>query len=311
MAIDGGSDRGADQMTDWMNETDLVHGQSWRVQLKMERVLYEGRSRFQNAVVFDNRFYGRVLALDGIVQTTEADEFFYHEALVHTPLFAHGRVRRVLIIGGGDGGALEEVLKHPGIESVTLVEIDQMVIDLAKRYLTKICGRAFEDPRLKLVIGDGVDFVTNCRDSFDVILIDSTDPTGIAQDNSDGDILAGPGLVLFGAAFYGACKALLEPGGLLVTQNAVPFVETAVLAIPVKNLRVHFAQVACYRATVPSFYGGEMVFNWASDDRDLGRVPLETLKARFREAGIETRYYTPEVHLGAFALPPYLAELMA
>ncbi len=298
-------------MADWMNETDLVHGQSWRVKLKMERVLYQGRSPFQNAVVFDNRFYGRVLALDGIVQTTEADEFFYHEALVHTPLFAHGRVRRVLIIGGGDGGALEEVLKHPGIESVTLVELDQLVIDLAKRYLTKICGRAFEDPRLKLVIGDGVGFVADCRDSFDAILIDSTDPTGIDPENSDGGAPAGPGLMLFGAAFYGACKDRLEPGGLLVTQNAVPFVETAALTTPVRNLRAHFAQVACYRATVPSFYGGEMVFTLASDDDGLGRVPRETLEARFREAGIQTRYYTPEVHLGAFALPPYLAELMA
>ena len=296
-------------MTDWMNETDPVHGQSWRVQLKMERVLYQGKSAFQNAVVFDNRLYGRVLALDGIVQTTEADEFFYHEALVHAPLFAHGRVRRVLIIGGGDGGALEEVLKHPGIESVTLVEIDPLVIDLAKRYLAKICGRAFEDPRLKLVIGDGVDFVADCRDGFDVILIDSTDPTGIGQDGGDGP--ASPGLVLFGAAFYGACKALLEPGGLLVTQNAVPFADAAALTTPVRNLRVHFAQVACYRATVPSFYGGEMVFTLASDDDGLGRVPRETLETRFQKAGIETRCYTPEVHLGAFALPPYLAALMA
>jgi spermidine synthase len=296
-------------MADWMEEVDLVHGRSWRVQLKMERVLYQGRSRFQTAVVFDNRLYGRVLALDGIVQTTEADEFFYHEALVHTPLFAHGRVRRVLIIGGGDGGALEEVLKHPGIESVTLVEIDQLVIDLAKRYLAKICGRAFEDPRLELVIGDGVGFVAESRERFDLILIDSTDPAGIGQDS--GAAPAGPGLVLFGAAFYGACKALLEPGGLLVTQNAVPFVEAAGLTIPVRNLRAHFDRVACYRATVPSFYGGEMVFTLASDDAGLGQVPRETLEARVGAAGIETRYYTPQVHLGAFALPPYLAALMA
>lgn len=292
-------------MAEWTEEVDRVHGESWRVQLKMESVLFQRRSELQSVVVFENRLYGRVLALDGIVQTTEKDEFFYHEALVHVPIFAHGAVRRVLIVGGGDGGALEEVLKHAGVEVVTLVEIDRAVIDLSKRFFGKICGKAFEDPRLDLVIADGVDYVARCQDSYDLILIDSTDPLGL-----DNDAPQGLGAALFGGEFYGACRARLAPGGLLVTQNAVPFVEAGGLTVPIRNLRGHFADVACYRATVPSFYGGEMVFAWASDEPAHRRVPLETLEARFRAAGLKTGYYTPEIHIGSFALPPYLAALI-
>ena len=292
-------------MADWMEEIDLVYGESWRVQLKMDRILFQSRGEHQNLVIFENRLYGRVLALDGIVQTTEKDEFFYHEALVHVPMLAHGAVRRTLIVGGGDGGALEELLKYPSIERVTLVELDTTVIETAKEYLRAICGAAFEDPRLELVIADGVAFVAGCEARYDLILIDSTDPVGIG-----GDDPKGPGALLFGAEFYGACKRCLAPGGLLVTQNAVPFVEPDGLGVPLRNLRAHFADVTCYRATVPSFYGGEMAFSWASDDPSLRQVPLETLRARFAEAGLETRSYTPEAHQAAFALPPYLREMM-
>jgi spermidine synthase len=273
--------------------------------MKMDRILHQGKSEFQSIAVFENALYGRVLALDNVVQTTERDEFFYHEMAVQVPMLAHGRVRRALIVGGGDGGALEEMLKHPALEAVTMAEIDGQVVEVAKQHLRSICGSAFEDPRTKLVIADGADYLRDCTERFDFILIDSTDPTGFA-----GGAPEGPGAVLFSAEFYARCKGCMNPGAVLVTQNAVPFADRAGLAVPMNNLRGQFADVACYRVAVPSFYGGEMVFSWGSDDPALSRAPLEPLQQRCQAAGLDTRYYTPETHVGAFALPGYLKEII-
>ena len=292
-------------MTKWMEEIDSVNGGAWRVRLQMDHILFEGRSAFQNIAVFENRAFGRVLALDGIVQTTEKDEFFYHEMAVHVPVLAHGKVRKVLIIGGGDGGALEETLKHPSVEAVTMVEIDEQVISVSKTHLKAICGEAFADPRLDLVIADGVDYLAKSPGGYDFILVDSTDPLDL-----EGDQPAGPAAALFGEDFYRTCKARLAAGGVLVSQNAIPFIDQSGLSVPMRNLRSAFTDVACYRVAVPSFYGGEMTFAWASDEPALRQVPLDALNARLRRVGIETRYYTPEIHIGAFALPGYLAELV-
>ncbi len=292
-------------MTKWMEEIDPVHGGAWQVRLQMDRILFEGRSEYQSIAVFENRAFGHVLALDGIVQTTEKDEFFYHEMAVHVPILAHGRVRKALIIGGGDGGALEETLKHRAVEAVTMVEIDQQVIEVSKAHLQSICGAAFADPRLELVVADGVDYLTKSAGGYDLILIDSTDPIGL-----DSDQPQGPAVELFSETFYRTCKRRLAEGGILVSQNAIPFIDQSGLSIPLRNLRAAFADVTCYRVAVPSFYGGEMTFAWASDDPALRRVSLDALSARFAQTGIETRYYTPEIHLGAFALPSYLAELI-
>ena len=292
-------------MTRWMEEIDTTCGGAWRVQLRMDRILFEGQSAFQSIKVFENPVFGRVLALDGIVQTTEKDEFFYHEMAVHVPVLAHGKVEKVLIIGGGDGGALEETLKHTTVEAVTMVEIDQQVIEASKAHLRVICGEAFADPRLDLVVADGVDFLAKSPGGYDLILVDSTDPIGL-----DSDQPVGPGAVLFSQDFYRTCRARLAEGGVLVSQNAIPFFEQAGLSIPMRNLRAVFADVACYRVAVPSFYGGEMAFAWASDNPALRHVSLDALDARFQRLGIETRYYTPEIHIGAFALPGYLAELL-
>ncbi len=292
-------------MTNWSEEIDVAHGGVWRLQLLMERVLFEGRSDFQRILVFENRLFGRVLSLDGIIQMAERDEFFYHEMAIQVPMLAHGAVKRALIIGGGDGGALEEMLKHPGLESVTMVEIDAMVVELAKQHLRATCKDAFEDPRTNLIIADGVQYLAESAERFDFILIDSTDPIGFA-----GDAPQGPGAVLFSEAFYRSCKACMNPGAVLVTQNAVPFVEEAGLSLPIMNLRRIFAAVDCYRVAVPSFFGGDMVFVQASDDPGLRAVPFETLAARTRQAALETRYYTPEIHRGAFDLPGYLVKLI-
>ncbi len=263
--------------------------------LGVSRPIYAGKTEFQTVEVFENAVLGRVLALDGIVQTTERDEFVYHEMLVHPAMFAHGAARRVLIIGGGDGGAIEELLKHP-VERVTMVEIDAQVIELCRAHLPSICGDAFDDPRLDLVIGDGVKFVAETEQRFDVVYVDSTEPVG-------------PGAVLFEAPFYADCRRCLAPGGILVTQNAVPFLQSDVTRNAVKRLTPLFADVALYLAAVPSFIGGFMAYAWASDDREVRQTPVETLAARLAETGIAMRYYTPDIHRAAFTLPPYVTEL--
>lgn len=281
-------------MSDWHEE--LLHP-DLRIGLKADRILYDSKTEHQRIILFENTSFGKVLALDTIVQTTEKDEFIYHEMLAHVPILAHGAVRRVLIIGGGDGGMLEEVLKHRTVETATLVEIDPGVITFSQQYLREICGQAFEDPRADLVIADGFEFVAECADKYDLIIVDSTDPVG-------------PGEILFTGEFYRRCKAALNPGGVLVTQNGVPFLQAAELSGTIGFLRDLFTDVGCYLATVPSYVGGPMAFGWASDDPALRAIGVEKLDVRFSSAKLDTRYYTPQVHKAAFALPPYISDLL-
>ena len=264
---------------------------------KISRLLHEERTEYQHILLFENAVMGRVLALDGVVQTTEKDEFCYHEMIVHVPILAHGKARRVLIIGGGDGGAAEEVFKHRSVESATLVEIDRTVIELSKRYLGAISGQAFEDPRLDLVIADGCQFVAESDARFDVIIVDAPDPIG-------------PGAALFSIEFYRGCKRCLAPGGVLVTQNGVPFIQVTELRASMTALASLFADARSYVTHVPAYVGGPMALGWASDKTKLWRTPLETLARRFENSAIDTRYYTPAVHQASFALPRYVQELV-
>ncbi len=283
-------------MTQWTEEVDPVRG-DFRVQLRVERVLFEQQTEHQHILLIENETYGRVLLFDGIAQVAENDQFIYHEMLTHVPVLAHGAVRSALVIGGGDGGALEELFKHGGIERVDLVEIDGTVVEMAKTHLRAVCGTAFEDPRLRLTIGDGVEFVADSTDTYDLILIDSNDPTAEAN-------------VLYSEPFYRHCAARLAPGGVLVSQNALPFFNRDWLRKPIARLRKIFADVGCYQVAVPSFYGGFMAFSWASADTSLRHLEREELEARFAAAGLDTGYYTPETHRAAFALPPYVSDML-
>ena len=282
-------------MTQWSDETLY---RSLRLSLENVETLFDSETDHQRLVLFRNPVFGRVLTLDGVTQTTEGDEFIYHEMLTHVPVLAHGAVKRALIVGGGDGGMAEELLKHPGIEYVNMVEIDESVVEFSRQYLPMICGDAFDDPRLNLHIGDGAAFVRDSTDGFDLIIVDSTDPIG-------------PGEALFTNTFYADCKARMNPGGVFVTQNGVPFMKPDELRNTAKLLKSLFADVSCYLATVPTYVGGPMAFGWASDDSALRIVPLGTLEERFAAWKAETLYYTPDVHKAAFALPRYVAGLVA
>jgi spermidine synthase len=268
-----------------------AYGQRFTV----DEVYFESRTDHQHLLIFHNAKFGRVMTLDGVVQTTERDEFFYHEMMAHVPLFAHGAARRVLIIGGGDGGLLREVVKHRSVEQVVQVEIDASVVDMARTWFPDHSRGAFDDPRLELVIADGAAFVREAEPPFDVILVDSTDPIG-------------PGEVLFTNEFYRDCHALLAADGILVTQNGVPFMQLDEVRKTARGFREIFADWHFYGVAVPTYVGGIMTLGWASRDPANRQVDEQELTRRFEDAAIETRYYTPAVHRGAFALPRYVEE---
>ena len=280
-------------MTEWMHER--LHA-DFAQSLRVDRVLFDSATEHQRLRLFHNARFGRVLTLDDVVQTTEADNFIYHEMMAHVPILAHGTVRRVLIVGGGDGGLAREVLRHPGVAHVTMVEIDAGVIEFSRQYLPALSAGAFDDPRLEVVIDDGAAFMARTGTPYDVILIDSTDPVG-------------PGEVLFTDSFYGHARARLAEGGVLVTQNGVPFLQPDELAGSMRAFKALFADWGCYLCTVPTYAGGPMALGWATDG--VARAtPLAVLQDRFAEAGIAPDYYTPEVHLAAFALPGYVRRLL-
>lgn len=267
------------------------YGQRFR----MDKLLHEVRTEHQHLVIFENPRMGRVMALDGVIQTTEADEFIYHEMLTHVPILAHGAAKRVLIIGGGDGGMLREVTKHAGVEHITMVEIDGTVVDMCKEFLPNHSKGAYDDPRLNLVIDDGMRFVSTTEEKFDVIISDSTDPIG-------------PGEVLFSENFYQACRRCLNEGGILVTQNGTPFMQLGEVQTTAGRLRGLFADWHFYQAAVPTYIGGAMTFAWGSTDVAYRKLSRETLRERFIGSSIVTRYYNPEVHIGAFAMPQYVLQ---
>lgn len=278
-------------MPDFTETMPEGYGQRFHI----DQLLYEAKTDHQHLMIFQNAVFGRVMVLDGVVQTTEKDEFIYHEMMAHVPILAHGRARRVLIVGGGDGGLLREVTRHPQVTHVTQVEIDAQVIDLCCRYLPNHSQGAFDDPRVNIVIDDGLGFARRTEDRFDVIISDSTDPIG-------------PGEALFQENFYAACKRCLAPGGILVTQNGVPFLQLEEVETTARRISRVFADWHFYAAAVPAYTGGIMTFAWGTDDKTLRHTDIEILRRRFAAAEIKTRYYTPELHIAAFALPRYVLE---
>jgi spermidine synthase len=267
-----------------------------RVSYKASRILAELKTAYQQVVILENETFGRVLMLDGAVQTTTQDEFIYHEMLAHVPLFTHGSARDVLIIGGGDCGLAEEVLKHRTLQTVTQVEIDPDVVELSRKYLSQINAPVFSDKRFELQYADGAAFVRDTHQVFDVVLVDSTDPFGAAR-------------TLFTSDFYLSVRQRLRPGGVLVCQTGVPFVQAKVFGSATRHLAAAFRFVDSYLVAVPSYFGGHLALGWASEELKAAGVDLGTLAERHAASGIRMRYYTPEVHRAAFVLPPYVAAM--
>lgn len=282
----------------WVNETLYP---DWGQRFLVKRELARVKSDFQDIMVFESHSHGRVMLLDGVVQITEMDEFVYQEMITHVPLLAHGAAKRVLIIGAGDGGVLRRVLQHRNVERAVMVEIDGEVIRLAKEFMPGIAGDAWNDPRAEVIVGDGIDYVRQAASgSFDVVIVDSTDPIGVGE-------------VLFTDEFYANAARLLSERGLIVNQCGVPFMQADELRETNIRRAKSFPDTWAYVAAVPTYVGGFMTLGWAAKDASLREVDVATIRARAEAAGIlgQTRYWTPEIHVGAFALPPYIAENLA
>ncbi len=268
-------------MTDWIEEK-YKEGLSFRLALKTR--LFSDQSPIQKVEVFESSHHGRVLLNDGCFMLSERDERIYHEMMAHVPLNVHPDPKRVLIIGGGDGGTAREVLRHPAVELCTLVEIDRMVVDACKRYIPQT-AKVFDDKRLKLVVGDGVAFMRDSRETYDLILVDSTDPNGAAER-------------LFGPEFYNTVANRLADDGIVVAQGESAFYEAETQSALLEIAAPLFDWVSMYNFTNMTYPGGLWSFMWASRQHH----PVKDIKPG---AIPGCTYYNSEVHRAAFALPEF------
>lgn len=262
----------------------------------ISNILYHNTTDHQELIIFENPIFGRIMALDGIIQTTERDEFIYHEMFAHTPILSHPDPKSILIIGGGDGGLLREVCKHKSINNITMVEIDRAVVELSEKYLPKHSNGAFADTRLQLEIADGLDFIVNNKIKYDIILSDSTDPIG-------------PGAALFAEKFYKGCAESLTQDGILVTQNGVSFLQTDELVQTNNRMKKHFRHVKFLQADVPTYVAGNMNLAWANKGEFMQKSP-NTVKHYLNSNSMNLRYFTPELYISAFNLPNYLLRAL-
>ena len=280
----------------WFGERERV-GLEQRIQVR--RVLYEGRSDYQSICVLETAPFGRALILDSALQTTEMDEFIYHEMMVHPALISLAQPERVLIVGGGDGGCLRRALEHP-VREVVHVELDRAVVDACRRYLPQVSRGAFDDPRLRLLFADGCEFVEKAQESFDAIIVDLTDP-----------FPSGVSLRLFSVDFYQAVRRVLKKEGLMITQSSSPLLLTDELLRIYANLKAVFPLVRVYLAPVPSYPGVLWSFSLASTGNDPLALDEATVGQRLEARGISARYYSPQMHFASFSLPPFLTDLLA
>ena len=275
----------------WMTE---VHRGVVGLTFKVEKTLFSGRSEFQQVDVVKTEGLGNMLLNDGVVMLSERDEFIYHEMIAHVPLFVHPSPKRILVIGGGDGGTMREVLKHRSVTRAVLVEIDVMVIQACREHFPSV-SVAMDDPRLEIKIEDGVKFIAETDESFDVVLVDSTDPIGPA----------GP---LFDKEFYENVARKLAPDGILITQAASPFYDHHIQEPMFRAQRPFLKRLHMYNYSNLTYPGGLWSFGFGSNSI----CPLENFDpSRVEASGISTRYYNAGVHMSSFMLPTFIAENMS
>ena len=273
----------------WFTEK---HEDKQGISLKVKEILYNGESEFQKIDIIDTEAYGRVLLLDGLVMTTEKDEFFYHEMISHVPLLAHPCPEKVLIIGGGDGGTIREVLKHPSVKEVTLCEIDKAVIDVSREYLPSIAC-CIDDSRVKIHIEDAVEHIKRKKNSFDAVLIDSTDPLG-------------PGVGLFTEEFYANVRESLRGNGVMAAQTESPVTCQKEFKLINSLLNKVFSVVKPYFAPVPTYPGG----NWSWTFCSKGLQPEINNESLAIEIEKTSKYYNREIYKAVFAVPNYVKNMM-
>ena len=275
----------------WISE----RWQDVETRYRVRSVIHDEQSDFQHMLLVDSYQYGKMLLLDGIVQTTELDEFIYHEMMAHVPVLSHPEPKKILIIGGGDGGILREVLRYKSVEKATIVEIDPKVIEFCKKYLPSISGGAFDDERTDLVIGDGAEYIKKTNDKFDVVIVDSPDPIG-------------PARVLFSKNFYTDIGNVMDSEGIMVRQTGSIQMQADEQKEAYKLLKTIFAHNLFYVFTVPTYVGGLFSAVFCSNSINPLNMDYEYLNQKFSKASIKTNYYDPDIHWGAFHLPGFIKE---
>lgn len=276
----------------WFTEK---HTENVKFSIQVDKQLYSAQSDFQRIDIFESKEFGRFLTLDGYMMLTEKDEFIYHEMIVHVPMAVHPDVKKVLVIGGGDGGTVRELTRYRDIEHIDLVEIDEEVVMVCRKYLRQTsCG--FDDARVHIYYEDGLKFVRRYENEYDLILVDSTDPFG-------------PGEGLFTKEFYGNCYKALKYDGIMVNQHESPFYPNDATAMQRAHKRIveSFPISRVYQAHIPTYPSGHWLFGFASKKYR----PIEDQKAEWwKNKDIKTRYYNEQLHKGAFALPNYVEEML-
>lgn len=274
----------------WFTEN---HSPNVTFSMKVDEHLYTGKSEFQKIDVLQTTEFGRILTLDGLVMVTEKDEFIYHDMITHVAMATNPSIKKVLVIGAGDGGTVRELTKYDSIEHIDMVEIDKMVVDVCKVYLPQTASK-LEDPRVHLHYEDGLKFIRSKNDEYDLIIVDSTDPFG-------------PGEGLFTKEFYGNCYKALNEEGILVNQHESPFYEEDALGMQRAHQRIigFFPICKVYQVHIPTYPSGHWLFGFASKKYD----PIKDLQADdWNNLGLQTKYYNTDVHVGSFALPNYVKE---
>ena len=276
----------------WFSE---MHTPNVKFSIRVDKQLYSGQSDFQRIDVFESPEFGRFLTLDGFMMLTEKDEFIYHEMITHIPMAVHPNVKNVLVIGAGDGGVIRELVRYDDIENIDMVEIDPLVVEVAKKYLPKTAC-SFDDPRVNIYFEDGLRYIRFCENKYDLIIVDSTDPFG-------------PGEGLFTREFYGNCYKALKEDGILINQHESPFYDEDAAACQRahRNIVGTFPISRVYQAHIPTYPSGHWLFGFSSKKYH----PLKDLNdKKWNERGLKCRYYTTMLHKGAFYIPAYVEELM-
>ena len=272
----------------WATE---IHKDIVSLGFKIEKRLFSGRSKFQEVEVLKSHGLGAILFIDGAVMLSERDEFVYHEMITHVPLFVHPAPESILVIGGGDGGTIREAFKHRSVKKIVMVEIDEMVVQVCREYLPSV-SFALDDPRLEILFEDGVKYVADTDERFDVVIIDSTDPVG-------------PGAPLFEKGFYENVANILVPDGIMITQAGSPFYDHEIQQSMLENQRPFFNRLHIYLYSNLTYPGGLWSFGFASK----GICPLIDFDpGRVHKSGISTRYYNAGLHFSSFMLPAFIKE---
>src|SRR5271156_1177952 len=280
--------------------TERLH-KGYAQSMQVTKVLADERSRYQHIRIFDTVANGRVMTLDDIVQITSRDESAYAEMLTHLPMLEHGKVERVMIVGGGDLSIAEEALKHKDVKEVVLVDIDGRVIELCKKLLGEVNAKAFKDKRMTVEVADAFEYLgrKSSKNRFDLIIADRPDPVG-------------PGKALFGETFYDRVKGALKKGGYATFQTGVPFYQPWEITEALTEMKAFFPRSGLYLTVVPTYIGGFMALSWASKGGEpLGtKAGLKRAAKAYKKAKLKTEYYNPQIHAAAFALPQWIKKLV-